>query len=163
MGFWGHRLWHPSVHKRFKDRLVFYRAQARPFSSKRIRDGLSALIAKKKLHNLNAFVIFGPYDLLLRGWLHTSVIPQLEYMLAGELGIRVPESFLVEHEYGAESDLPDTASPQLWSHIEYHQTIRAIQDGESGALLDELIEKHLVTEPRGNEPERIRFYIEINM
>ena len=162
MSFWGHRLWHPAVHREFEDKLVFYRAHARPFSAETIKQQLETFTSKNELRNLVAFVTFGHYDLMMRAWVHKNVIHSVEHGIASCLGVDPLETFLVEGEYGAENDKEFQKNEDLRKRLHFHRTIRQVQQGRDIELLKDLVKAGWVFEPR-DQGNRIRFYVAIRV
>jgi len=119
------------------------------------------------MENLRAFIIFGPYDLLFRVWLHPSITNPFRYKLAAALRTEsTPDYFTVRRiflkSYNFDSDSPPQQAA-LDDVILDAPTVRGLQDGQNEPLLIQLQEAGLVKVRPENSRETIRFFVAVHV
>jgi len=167
MNFWEDKVWHRAVHERLGEALFYYLARVRPFDPQTVIENLKRLLVEKRLGSVRVFVIFGPYDLLIRAWLHPSVAKDFPSWLDVALETcRSLHPFAVTHidkrsYYQLDQDA--YINRDLLESLDEDQ-INAVQQGHNPAVLQRLIDAQLVINrsPTLQEPT-IRFFIAINL
>src|ERR1700730_183963 len=98
MTFWSTHAWHHSVHELLGETLHYYLVRVRPFDARDVSKRLGQLVQQQKIGSIRVFKLFGPYDLLVRTWLHPTVAAHFHESLAGafETSARLPY-FAVEN------------------------------------------------------------------
>lgn len=160
--------WHHSVHERLGEHLVYYRTKAgTPIKLTVVADRLRALLEAEHLPSVRAFMIFGPYDLLFRAWMHPNIISSFRYKLAEALGVDTSPQHFAVRQITRKSYTQDDAAPTkqgaLWHSILDIHTLRAIQAGDHPRLLGELLDSHFIVERPIHERNTLRFYSAITV
>jgi hypothetical protein len=167
MSQWSNKVWHHSVRQRLGEHLVYYRAKVQPFVQERISENLRKLLCDERMPSLRAFLIFGPYDLLFRGWIHPTIISSFRYKLAEALQIdTTPEHFAVRNvmtKSYTNHDIQPKFSEGLWSQILDAQTIRSVQNGENPQLLEQLIKGGFAAVKQEHRPQTLRFFTTVTI
>jgi len=162
MDNWEGKGWHYLVHMRLGEVLFYYLVRIRPFDLNETAKRMRELLAEKRLGSVRVFPIFGPYDLLIRAWLHPSVETEFREWLEHRVeNYRVVHPFAVTSIdykwYGKEVDRELLASLN-------EDIIKEAQSGENEELISRLIAGKLIIE---REKERlsqnIKFFIAVNM
>lgn len=163
---WSNIEWHYEVHRRLGEELVFFLVQVRPFVSQNIIETLEDILEKKQLESVRVFEVFGPNDLLIRAWLHSSVKSDFQSHLQDALGfIQEIRDFDVTAASVISSSVPsidNISSPDLLDKLYDVDNIRALQQGKDDALLKELIDSGIAF-PRPQSPDPIKFFLTIKL
>src|SRR5215216_4939869 len=72
--FFEDKFWHHSIHERLGETLFYFLARVRPLDHEEISAHLKKFLQDKRLGSIRVFPIFGSFDLLIRAWLHPSVV-----------------------------------------------------------------------------------------
>jgi hypothetical protein len=179
---WEHKGWHYLVHSRLGEVLFYYLARIRPFSPKKAIDEIDLVIKKQKLGSVRVFPIFGPYDLLIRAWLHPSVETQFRAWLEQELEhcktLRPFAVTSIDFKWYVDDGIQNKgASPPLISSsglepkVDFDllakldgKMVRAVQNDEDPILLGQLIRGRLVVERKKLQAaNNIKFFTAVNL
>lgn len=150
--------WNERVHAHLGEILFYFFVKLSPLDSRRVRQDLEKLVARKALGAVRAYEIFGAYDLIVRAWLHPNLVSPFRSMLQGALrenlrSIHTFEVTNVDYRWYWEEKKVD---PKVLVRID-QDIIRAAQ--QRGTNLDSLIESGLVTYRVSPSDERlIRFF-----
>lgn len=160
MSDWGNKVWHYHVHQRLGEVLFYYLARVRPFNIEEIKSRIHSLLIEKRLGSVRVFPIFGPYDLLIRAWLHPSIETEFRTWIDRALvNCRALYPFAVTYidsrwyTRDINRDLLDSLTDD---------SIKAVQSGQDKHLLSQLISTNLVIEPNRLEEPTIKFFVAIN-
>lgn len=164
---WPNVRWHHSVHEKFDEYLVFYRARLKQFHPEKTKATLERLFAGEQLRNLAVAVVFGSTDLLIYGYLHRTLIEDFRFKLAEALGTEItPEFFAVSqrenHKFGAAEGRTITRDPDLYSLLE-PQTVRTVQSGSNPQLLSRLSSAGFIEPIEDFGEQVIRFFMALAM
>jgi hypothetical protein len=91
--FWDDKFWDRTVHRFFKEELLFFLVKLKPFRHREIARELNRINRDLQLGSVHAFKIMGQFDLLIRAWLHRDVVAQF-----GECLTKLPD-FYNYHEF----------------------------------------------------------------
>ena len=164
--FWDGYVWHHSVHENLGEILFYYLARVRPFDQERIASRLGDMLRDKRLGSVRVFPIYGPYDLLIRAWLHPAIEQRFRLWLDEALErMRTLTPFAVTQidkrsywrdgpEQGLNRDLLQSLDAQA---------IRQVQSGENPKLLGQLLQGRLVMERQGNTSPTVKFFVAVNI
>ena len=148
--------WNQEVRRRLGERRVFIRATLPSLDRDKVRNQLARCLKQERMPGLAATLTFGPYDLLLEGWVHIAAVQPLEQSLATSLALeRRPELFLVDHSY----------EPQPSPHITTDwapELVRAVQAGAQDAY-DRALQIGLVVRADERPAGTIRGYVAIRL
>jgi hypothetical protein len=162
MDNWEGKGWHYSVHMRLGEVLFYYLVRIRPFDLSGTAKTIDELLAEKRLGSVRVFPIFGPYDLLIRAWLHPSVETEFRESLEQRVeNCRIVIPFAVtsiDYKWYVKD-----VDRELLAGLN-EDTVKEAQDGENKELIDRLVAGNLII---GREKERlsenIKFFIAVNM
>jgi len=88
-------VWHPDVHARFQEGLVFFLIKVRVFEKSKLYSRLEEYIKDKGFAGYRIFQVFGIYDVVLRIWLPKGVEWEVKNQLERLGGITKALPFLV--------------------------------------------------------------------
>ena len=158
-------LWHPEVHIRFQESLLYYLLRVRPFRKKKLTARLRAFLDSQGLAGYCFYQIYGTYDVLLRVWLPVGMEGQFVTELQKEL-----------HEVHQCNPFKVSSLPFYWcwnqkeqpDHAEQVQaldeltpeTIDRVQRGEDAETKQNLISHGLLRQEARNK-ENIKVFIAI--
>jgi hypothetical protein len=164
MSFWENKVWHHLVHKKLGEVLFYYLVRVRPFNLKSTIANLEQLFKEKRLGSIRVFLIFGPYDLLIRAWLHPSIEPEFREWLEKSL-----EQTRSIHPFAVQSVKKEYSARGL-ANIDHtllelidRKTVQRIQDNEDAELLQKFINGGLVYEREHRTPSNAKFFVAIKV
>ena len=158
--------WHHVVHQRLGEILRYYFVRLQPFEPKKIADKLQALLENKELGNIHSYKLFGPYDLLIRAWLH----PNIMNTFSGWIDEFLPESKAKElfdvgaidyAWYDPKGATGDNRSDLLINLTE--ERIRSVQTGEEGGLTLQLLDQRLLLQHGDTTRRSIKFFVTVDL
>lgn len=95
-GSWPNRSWHTGVRQYFEETLYFFRLSLSRSSLDAFKERLLEVEHDQNVHGLNAYIVFGPYDIIIRAWLHTKAVESFAQQLYIQLGLdHTPDYFQV--------------------------------------------------------------------
>ena len=164
---WQHKGWHFLAHRRLGEVLFYYLARVRPFNPHVTLAAIDRLITDQKLGSVRVFPIFGPYDLLIRAWLHPSIETEFREWLQPKLEhCRALLPFAVTsvdykwylHQY------PNREVDRDQLAMLNGEVVRAVQKNENPVMLRRFIEGNLVVERQEQRiANSIKFFVAINL
>jgi len=162
--FWDGNAWHEAVHHYFGETLNFFLLRVRPFEPDRVKLALEALCKEHRLASVRAYRIFGQHDVLIRAWLHASLVERFRRWLEhGQYiaGIDRLLHFSVD-DIGARWYFSNTTAPELrlLRHLEPDK-IQKIEDGLDAGLYDRALKARLIVvrTPDPRPKQRITFFV----
>jgi hypothetical protein len=167
MSFWDNKAWHYLLHERFGEVLFYYLVRIRPFNREKAKEQLEHLLKERHLGSVRIFPIFGPYDLLIRAWLHPSIETQFRTWVQDTLQhCRALHPFAVNYiEYrgysGGKSINDKLIDRELLENLN-SSSVQAVQSGNDIRLYEELKAGHLIIERDKKEFNSIRYFVTIS-
>jgi hypothetical protein len=156
---WANSSLHYKAHERLGEALFYYLVRVRPLELEQVVERLNELSKKLKLGIMHVYPIFGQWDMVLRVWLHPSVVKAVE----SELHISLPGhhifavSRIVKRWYDNQ-DIEDHLLEEL-----NETTLRAVQSGQDINLFRKLVTGKLIRVRDIFNETTISFFLSINL
>ncbi|HYL72668.1 MAG TPA: hypothetical protein VEU96_00600 [Bryobacteraceae bacterium] len=162
--FWDGNAWHEAVHHHFGETLNFFLLRVRPFEPDRVKLALEALCKEHRLASVRGYRIFGQHDVLIRAWLHASLVERFRRWLEhGQYiaGVDRLLHFSVD-DIGARWYFSNPSSPELrlLRHLGPDK-IQKIEDGLDPELYHRARQARLIAvrERKASHKGRITFFV----
>lgn len=155
---WPNRSWSVCVRQHYEEALYFFRLSLSKLNLDTFKERLAQVGNNQKVRGLNAYIVFGPYDIVIRVWLPTHAVEAFAQQVYLHLGLEhTPDHFQVVFP-----KVEPTAQEQ--GHLEIlddWSIVKRIQEDQAPDLLNELIELKMVEVQHDSRPQAIRFLITI--
>lgn len=151
--------WHERVHRHLGEVLCYFFVKVSPLDTPRIKDGLDKMFLARGLGSVRVFEVYGAYDLIVRAWLHRTLVKDFDLWLTGSLEgmVKVVHPFQVTESDGRwYPELSERALERIDEKV-----IRQVQ--EKGKNLRRLIDvEHLITDRTDHSRTTfIRFFVSV--
>jgi hypothetical protein len=168
MAFWDHRRWHHRVHKRLNEHLYYYLASVRPFEQAEVRRSIKALVHDHHLGSVRAFQLVGPYDLLVRAWLHPTLAHDFRDVLQNTIkGCVITKEFRVmdiAHRWYWRNDKNVQLANSQLDNIN-DEMIKAAQlaDSPDDTNAAQLLASNLIVTSEPIQEKTLRFFVAVEL
>ena len=156
-GSWEHSSLHYKVHERLGEVLYYYLVRVRPLGLEHVVESLNELSQRLRLGIMHVYPIFGQWDLVLRIWLHPSIVKHFHSEL-----MRISSSHLFAVSRIVRRWYDDRP---IEDHLleEMNETkLRVVQSGQDLGLYNELAGTLIQVRDIFNETT-ISFFLSINL
>lgn len=165
LNFWENKFWHHKVHARLGETLYYYLVRVRPFDPEIILERMGRVMVKLRLGSVRVFPIFGQWDILIRAWLHPTVVQSFQ----SELNSELKDCIRSQHEFTASSIIrrwyekdSKKIDYQLLENLSDNDFID-VQSGQKITLAKKLIDGEIVQVRDGTNNNNINFFIAVNL
>ena len=144
--------------------LFYYLVRVRPFDLDQIVDRMVSILEDLRLRSVRVFPVFGQWDILIRAWLHPTLINSFQTQLNSKLAdsIKAHHTFAVSKIIRRWYERGQDIDNHLLENLD-ESTLRQVQSGQNSTLLNKLIDGQIVQIRDKPTVTAISFFIAMNL